>query len=299
MKKLIVLMTLAALAAPASAQSVNVNFGDGPTPSPTYAAAGAAGTWNTVSGIAGKTFSLVTTDGAPSDITVSQSPTTTLLATSDGSVSGDDAALLNSGLVTHGAETCLTFNGFRPGRYEVLIYAWLPNQPTVKSRTRQDQAPATVDVGGAWPGAHAEGVTYARYVVDVGSDGRLPAHSGLVPGAPAAALNGIQIRPLADTSPDAGPAGVVDAGPSEGQGDGGNQPDAHSPGAGGQPGAGGPDAGGQGSAQGTPAPSGGCNVGGGPASGTGAAWLVILVLAFLLRDRGASRLRRELGSRNG
>ena len=207
MARTIVIAAIVALAAVADAQSINVNFAPaGNTPSPGYAAAGAAGTWNTVTGIAGTTFELVATDGSPSGVTLSQSPTTTLLATRDPSVTGDDATLLDNGLVTTGAETCLTFQGFHPGSYEVLIYAWLPGQPGVKSRTRQDEAPATKDVGGAWPGMHAEGTTYARYVVTVGADGVLPAHSGLVPGAPDAALNGVQIRPLSATGGDAGAA---------------------------------------------------------------------------------------------
>jgi hypothetical protein len=197
----------------ANGQSINVSFGHASGgPSSSYAAAGAAGAWNSITGIAGSSFNLVALDGSPSGVVVSQSPTTTVLTTADPAVGGDDANLLNSGLVTTGAETCLTFVGFQPGQYEVLIYAWLPNQPTVKSRTRQDQAPSTIDVGGAWSGAHAEGVTYARYVVTVDSSGNLPAHSGLVPGAPQSALNAVQIRPLTSVPPDAGTTPVPDAG---------------------------------------------------------------------------------------
>ena len=197
MTKRWLVVAICALAAPARGQSVNVNFGDSAdAPSASYAAAGAAGTWNSVSGIAGLTFQLVATDGSSTSIMLTQSPTTTLLATSDPSVTGDDAKLLDTGLVTSDAETCLAFTGFQPGDYEVLVYAWMPAQPAVKSRTRQDEAPSTIDVGGAWTGVHVEGVTYARYVVTVDASGALPAHSGLVPGQPTAALNGIQIRPL-------------------------------------------------------------------------------------------------------
>jgi hypothetical protein len=189
----------------ANGQSINVSFGHASGgPSSSYAAAGAAGAWNSITGISGSSFNLVAIDGSASGVSVSQSPTTTVLATTDPSVGGDDAKLLDNGLVTNSAETCLSFSGFKPGQYEVLIYAWLPNQPTVKSRTRQDQAPSTIDVGGAWSGAHAEGVTYARYVVTVDSSGNLPAHSGLVPGAPQSALNAVQIRPLASVPLDGG-----------------------------------------------------------------------------------------------
>jgi hypothetical protein len=226
MRTLVVVVSLA-IAAPASAQSVNVAFGsDGvAAPSAGYAAAGAAGTWNRVTGIAGQSFDLVGLDGNASGVAVSQQPTTTLIASAaDPSISGDDAALLDNGLVTTGAETCLSFTGFAAGSYEVLIYAWSPDQPSVKSRTRQDAAPSTIDVGGAWTGANAEGITYARYVVELGSNAALPAHSGLATSMPSAALNGIQIRPLSSIPVDAGvgPSNPVDAaGNGETSGDAG------------------------------------------------------------------------------
>ena len=194
---------------------MNVQLAPAGTPlSSSYAAAGTAGSWNRVTGIAGNTFSLVDADGTATGITLTQSPTTTLLTGTDPSVHGDDATLLNNGLVTNGAETCLFFHGVQPGRYDVLIYAWLPGQPTVLSRTRQDEAPSTIDVGGAWTGAHAEGVTYARYSVDVGADGELPTHSGLAPNAPAAALNGVQFR-LLGTGTTGNDAGMDPGGPGD------------------------------------------------------------------------------------
>jgi MYXO-CTERM domain-containing protein len=215
--RLVTLLTIGVLAAPAGAQSININIGTTGAPSSSYAAAGAAGTWNNVTGVAGPTFDFVALDGSPSGVTATQTPTTTLLTGTDPSVSGDDAKLLNSGLVTtsSSAETCLNFLGFAPDTYEVLIYAWVPNQPTVKSRTRQDEAPTTIDVGGAWPGSHAEGVTFARYVVTVDSSGALPAHSGLAPGQPSAALNGIQIRPTTAAAGDAGISDPGDAGTTD------------------------------------------------------------------------------------
>jgi len=191
--------------------AINVHFGDASAggPAATYAAAGAAGVWNNVTGIAGPDYQLVAIDGSPSGVAVNQQPTTTDFLGTDPTVTGDDAKLLESGLVTTGAETCLMFSGVPAGQYEVLVYAWTPGDPSVMSRTRQDEAPSTVDTGGAWTGAHVEGVTYARYVVDVGTDGNLPAHSGLAPSMPSAALNGVQIRPLPMGG---GGGGGVDAG---------------------------------------------------------------------------------------
>ncbi len=263
-----VVLGMLGLAATAQAQAVNVNFGptDG-APASTYGAAGAVGTWNSISGIAGQTFEIVDLSGAATPITMSQSPTTTMLTTADASVSGDDAKLLNTGLDTTGAETCLAFNGFTAGMYEVLVYAWTPNAPSVLSRTRQDEAASTIDVGGAWTGAHVEGVTYARYVVTVGADGNLPAHSGLAPSQPSAALNGIQIRPL--------PL-AVDAGP---------QPDAAGGGGGGGGGGETGDAGTTSSHHG-----GGCAAGGNGGLGSGA---LVLAIAALARRRNRTAIRRR------
>lgn len=253
-----VVIGVLAIAAPAGAQSINVSFGhDSGAPSASYAAAGGAGTWNAVTGVAGSSFDLVAVDGSPSGVTVSQSPTTTVLTATDGTVSGDDATLLDNGLVTTGAETCLMFANVAAGTYEVLVYAWVPGQASVLSRTRQDEAPSTIDVGGAWTGAHVEGVTYARYVVTVDGTGMLPAHSGLVPGAPSAALNGVQIRPFDSGGGGGGGGGGTDAGTAGGGGGGDASTDA-------------------------PAHAGGCQTG--PDAGIGLA----LGLAALVRRRRAT-----------
>ncbi len=210
-------------AAQAQPQAWNIAFGGAGDSGPpaTYAAAGQAGVWNTISGVENMSFDLVTTDGSASPVTLSQSPTMTDFSIADPSISGDDAKLLDNGLVTTGAETCVSFYGVTPGTYEVLVYAWTPDGPSVLSRTRQDEAvPETKDIGGAWPGHHEEGITYARYVVVVDAGGVLPTHSGLAPGQPSAALNGIQIRPLT-AAEDAGPQS-----PDAGQG---TPPDAFVP----------------------------------------------------------------------
>jgi hypothetical protein len=269
-------------------QSINVSFGHtSGGPSSSYAAAGAAGVWNSITGVSGSSFNLVDTNGASTLVTVGQSPTTTVITSADPSVSGDDAALLNSGLVTTGAETCLSFMGFKAGTYEVLVYAWLPNQPTVKSRTRQDEAASTIDVGGAWTGAHVAGVTYARYVVTVDTSGNLPAHSGLVPGAPASALNAVQIRPLGGAQADAGTPPAFDAGS-------GAPPDLGSITHPGDAGAtGGADLGGGGApppgqADGgvtPPSQKGGCSYGGGDVRSLALVVFLLLPLAFVRRRR--------------
>src|SRR5215813_341006 len=193
----------------ARAQAFNIDFGTAANkPADTYAAAGLPGVWNGIEGQSGTTYALVGLDGRPTGVTLTQSGATSLISTSDSSVSGDDAALLDDALITTNAsqEVCLGIHGLSPGTYEVLIYAWMPNAPTVKSRARQDLSTMTIDVGGAWTGSHVEGVTYARWVLTIDSSGFLGSHSGIVPNAlpsNGAALNGVQIRPLTSGNPDA------------------------------------------------------------------------------------------------
>ncbi|HEV8325681.1 MAG TPA: hypothetical protein VG389_28990 [Myxococcota bacterium] len=189
-------------AAVARAQSLNVDFGlPADAPSDTYGAAGLPGVWNSIEGDpnAPSAYALVGLDGAPTAVTLYQYGGTYLLSAADPSVSGDDAALLNDALITYDAslESCLFVNGLEPGTYEVTVYAWMPAAPSVLSRVRHDLSATTVDVGGAWTGAHVEGITYARHLLDIPSDGFMGSHSGIVPGASAAlgaALNGFQIR---------------------------------------------------------------------------------------------------------
>ena len=206
----------------ARAQSLNVDFGLPPdAPAATYAAAGLPGVWNSIEGDpdgTGMMYPLVALDGSPTAVVLTQIGGTELLSASDPSVSGDDAALLNDALITYtsGLETCLFVNGLEPGTYEVTMYAWMPNAPAVMSRVRHDLATATEDVGGAWPGAHAEGVTYARTILEIPADGFMGSHSGIVPGALAAngaALNGFQLRKIVPGT-DAGPG--TDAAPPPG-----------------------------------------------------------------------------------
>lgn len=214
-------LALALLAAPAaSAQSLNVDFGlPADAPSSSYAAAGLPGVWNSIEGQdAPETiYPLVGLDGTPTGVTLHNIGGTDLLSASDPSVSGDDGALLNDALLTFTSslETCLFVDGLEPGTYEVLMYAWMPSAPGVRSRVRHDLGATTADVGGAWTGAHVEGVTFARHVLVIGADGFMGSHSGIVPGMPesaGAALDGFQLR-LIDCPgcPDAGPP-AVDAG---------------------------------------------------------------------------------------
>ncbi len=196
-------------ATPSPAQSLNVAIG--PTmdqPSSDYGAAGQPGFWNATPAANGTTtYDLHGLDGVETDVYVTQFGGTELRIDEDPATSGDDDTLMDSCLVTHNSvENCLFFYDMDNGTYEVLVYAWMPNTPEVMSYTNSDEEVGNPHhlVGGEWPGQHEQWVTYARHISIVGPpnmDGRLRVHSGLAPGGSpflGAALNGVQIRRLAD-----------------------------------------------------------------------------------------------------
>lgn len=188
----------------ASGQSMNIAIGPpGVTPSDTYAAAGLPGYWNGINTANGSTtFNLKDLNGNVTPVSLDQLGGTQVLSLNDPATSGDDETLMDHCLLTYSAtlETCLFINDLQPGTYEVLIYAWMPAQPSVRAYTNCDEEPGNphLIVGGAWPGQQEELVTYARHICVV-TTGLLRAHSGIVPGddpALGAAANGIQLRKL-------------------------------------------------------------------------------------------------------
>ena len=123
-----------------------------------------------------------------------------LVTTNDPSVTGDDAVLMNDYLATPSLtlESCMYLNGLQNGTYELTVYAWMPNSPGTDQQVRYDFHPGATLVGGAWPGSHVEGVTYARNVFDV-TNGNIGLHVGIPSGGttfPGAAFNGWQVRKL-------------------------------------------------------------------------------------------------------
>ena len=205
-------VALVVLAAGASAQSFNIDVGQaGSVPPPaTYAGAGEAGVWNSVTAAHITPFTpgptpqddlLVDLDGNPTGVGFHQFGGMDLVTDAmDPSVTGDDATLLNDYLATHSAtlENCMYLNGLQNGTYEVITYAWMPNDPSVDSLVRFDFVPGNTLIGGAWTGAHVEGVTYSRDIIEV-TDGRIGWHSGIPAGGalfPGAAFNGAQVRLL-------------------------------------------------------------------------------------------------------
>jgi hypothetical protein len=126
---------------------------------------------------------------------------TSTLITDDPQTAGDDDALMDDYLITYNAtlESCLFFRFLQYARYEIIVYARMPNQPGVLSYTSCDEEPGFphYSIGGVWPGGHAHGVTYSRHFAAPDPTlGQLRIHSGIVPlanPADGAALNGVQL----------------------------------------------------------------------------------------------------------
>lgn len=196
--------------APPWAQSFNVDIGEaGSQPPASYAAAGLAGNWNSAradhvtpftTGPTAQDVMLVDVNGNATGVGFHQYGGMDHVTTNDASVTGDDAVLLNDYLATHSLslESCMYLNGLANGTYEVTTYAWMPNSPATKQLVRFDFHPGSTLVGGSWSGAHAEGVTYARDLIEV-TDGHIGWHVGIPSGGatfPGAAFNGFQLRKI-------------------------------------------------------------------------------------------------------
>jgi len=194
------------------AQSINIDLGLSTAPRPPvgYRGAGLPGYWNKFEAVDTQAnYALYGLDGILTSASLHQIGGTEIVTTplgGPGNPTGADAVLLGDALVTHTTvENCLFFDTLQPGTYEVLTYAWMPTAPATPNRVHIDTNPAVTTVGGAWTGAQAENVTYARLFVDVTLSGRwLRPHSGVPSGGNygvGAALNGIQIRRLAVQPP--------------------------------------------------------------------------------------------------
>ena len=200
-------LAFAAAAAPLSAQSFNLDFGDPlDQPSASYAAAGVPGYWNSLRAANNTYSALNDLAGNPTGVLFHQFGAPGLLVSTDPSVTGDDAALLNDGVITFtpNLDGCFYFDGLAPGTYELITYAWRPDVPSQMAKSFVDNTPGLEISGGAWTGSHVHGVTYARHIVTVTANGFMGPHSGLAAGADSATgavCNGMQVRRIEDQQP--------------------------------------------------------------------------------------------------
>src|SRR5262245_50086500 len=101
MRSISTVFGIALCAAPLWAQSFNIDFGE-PTagPSSSYGAAGQPGYWNAIHGD-GTDVVLRNTAGVLTTVHFHQAGAAGLIAANDPALSGDDALLMNDGLITH------------------------------------------------------------------------------------------------------------------------------------------------------------------------------------------------------
>ncbi len=154
----------------------DMNIDIGPTgsipgsTSNTYAAAaGRSGEWNARSALVA-TSQLDDLAGVPCAVVLTRAVATPQDRTfTNPGPMGDDAALLNDAQDVGGVggTTTWTFSNLYGGNYAVYSYAWAPDGAAYRSIVSVvGSTDPSQSVGGAWPGAHVLGVTYALHRVD-------------------------------------------------------------------------------------------------------------------------------------
>lgn len=212
----LLVVTLAALSlgASAHAQSINIDFGaPGEGPSSSYAAAGRAGVWNVIGVMPfSQRFDLVGLTGQPVAAKIYNIGGTAMLTHDNPATAGDDARLLDDMFLSFNnpLDLCLFFEHLINGDYEVILYGLTPDNAAHQNRMRVDFAtPGPVWVGGAWNGAHAEGVTFSRHLVTI-TDGRINPHAGEISANYQSGVNGVQLLYLGPCPGDANGDHVID-----------------------------------------------------------------------------------------
>lgn len=210
------IIVVAASALPAAAQSINIDFGTpGTIPAQTYAAAGRPGSWNTFESLpTNQRFPLVNLYGQPIGARIYNNGATAMLSANNPGTFGGDEALMDDMILSFNNPTdaCIWVENLLSGTYQVLMYAMTPNDPTLFSRVRVDDgSPGPIMVGGAWPGSHVHGVTYARFTVAVSAGGTIGMHSGLAGANIQSGLNGIQLIRQSDCPADWNSSGTVNS----------------------------------------------------------------------------------------
>ena len=192
------LLAVCASAAGAAAQDVSIDFGtDYGAPGAGYAAAGLAGGWNALQPPVAAPAGLLDLAGQPAGLLVRTTGGFLPLAFDNPATSGDDAALLDDGFDTGGPGSVVEvqLSGLPDGDWLVLTYAFAPDNAAFRTRVEvPGSAQPAALVGGAWSGAHAEGLTYARHEAVVAGGSlvvRVSAANGF------GTLNGLQLVRLA------------------------------------------------------------------------------------------------------
>ena len=95
----------------------------------------------------------------------------TFVAVDNPATSGDDHALLDDGIRLTGGTALWNLHvaTLSPGTYLVYTYVLAPDHAGSSTVEVTPSSTPIQTAGGAWPGAHAEGVTYTRHLVELAS----------------------------------------------------------------------------------------------------------------------------------
>jgi hypothetical protein len=170
-------LALGGLATSAGAQHFNIDFDDPfaafGSPGPGYAAAGTAGTWNSIDASFGGLHALVDKTGAASSVTFDCGPQMVFpFSFANANYGGGDhGALLQDLVWSAGAMGgTMKFDGLVDGNYTLLCYATAPDSKAggITDVDSPQSADGVQSVGGAlWTGVHVQGETYSKHNVTV------------------------------------------------------------------------------------------------------------------------------------
>ncbi len=176
--------TIAALvlfAGTASAQSFNVDLnassGNGSgVPSASYgAAAGQAGTWNSITNASAATVGLQKIDGSASSVNLTWNKGTAISGIFDSGITGDNAKLEQDGqFMTSFGTLQYTFSNMAAGTYAVYTYAGTPNSPSNESGVTVTGSTSSYQyVGANLANDFMPGDTHAIHIVTVAAGGSI------------------------------------------------------------------------------------------------------------------------------
>lgn len=189
------------LAAAAQAQTFLIDLGpELDVPFVTYGAgSGMTGYWYGESGPFDEPQDLIDRWGVWTSVTIFAATAPPILEEDDPATSGDDDALCDDGarcgLV--GDTDVWEFRELANGVYHVYTYVFTPNRPADRL---QVEVPGSIDpqvtIGGPWPGAHVEGITFSRHRLIV-SDGAIDVRTKRT--SESATIDGFQIVRIDDS----------------------------------------------------------------------------------------------------
>lgn len=222
----IVCASVVAVSSPRSAaQSLNVDYGSAfGTPSALYrGAANQAGYWNAVDSN-GPPFPLLRDiEGKPTRVRVHEQLPFGPSSFDHPWTVGDDQALMDDYLDLHSTPHTFEITGLSAGTYSIYTYAWAPDSPLFATTVDIEGLGAQV-IGGAWPGNHVRGVTFAKHDVVVKDGERVSVYTfGFTKGTlngfqivkhPTPPSSGVLFLPLGNLDPTAVPAGSFATGMS-------------------------------------------------------------------------------------